>query len=229
MLEGIGAIGLDLGQTLMHYEGVPMSWQALYPEALRAACEAAGIPADAGFLQVACERLALFNTRIHPRVAEVDAQQIFSEVFSGLGHTELDNAIDGFFGKVRQSYAIYEDAIPFLARKKSAGIPCGVLTDVPYGMPARWVGLDLEPFSPYLMVAISSVDVGFRKPHGAGFLALAGRMGIEPTRMAFVGDEKKDIEGAKAAGMVAVLIDRDGNLPDFGEDHRITGLHELLV
>ncbi len=229
MLEGVKAIGLDLGQTLMRYEGVPMSWQALYPEALRAACYAAGIPADAGFLQTTCERLAMFNTRIHPRVIEVDAQQIFSEVLGELGHTELDNAIDGFFSTVRQSYAIYEDAIPFLTRMKNAGIPCGVLTDVPYGMPARWVGLDLEPFMPFLEVTISSVDVGFRKPHQAGFLALAGRMGIEPTCMAYVGDERKDIEGAKAAGMVAVLIDREGNLPDFGEDHRIADLHELLV
>lgn len=227
MLEGTRAVGLDLGQTLMRYEGVPMSWQALYPQALRAACEAAGIPAEDGFIQTACGRLAMFNTRIHPRAVETDALRVFSEVLGGLGHDSLRKAIDGFFGHVRQRYAVYDDSLPFLRRTQSAGIACGVLTDVPYGMPMRWVSLDLEPFLPYLAAALSSVDVGYRKPHQAGFLALAGCLHTELSRMVYVGDEQKDIEGAKEAGMVAVLIDREGSLLDFGEDYRIASLHEL--
>jgi FMN phosphatase YigB (HAD superfamily) len=46
--------------------------------------------------------------------------------------------------------------------------------------------------------------------------------------MAYIGDEQKDIAGAKNAGMKAVLIDRNGSLPPFGEDIRIISLYELL-
>lgn len=224
----ITAVGLDLGHTLMFYEGVPMSWQSLYPEALRAAFAAICVQPDEAELREACERLGRYNTRIHPRETEYSAQLIFADVLGVADKCMIERAVDAFFGRIRQNYTVYGDAVSFLKRMRAAGIPCGVLTDVPYGMPSRWVEKDAEPFRPWLAAVLSSVDVGFRKPNAAGFRALAGLLGAEPARMAYFGDERKDIEGARAAGMTAVLLDRDGTLPDFGEHLRIRCFDEFI-
>jgi putative hydrolase of the HAD superfamily len=50
---------------------------------------------------------------------------------------------------------------------------------------------------------------------------------VEPAEAVMVGDTiGDDIDGARAAGMRAILLDRDGLHPDF--EPRITRLDELL-
>ena len=49
-------------------------------------------------------------------------------------------------------------------------------------------------------------DTGYRKPSEKGLEMLADQMNISLSEMVFVGDEKKDMEYAKNAGVVAVLI-----------------------
>lgn len=225
------AVGLDLGNTLMQYDGVPLNWREHYPAALREVCLRLRLEPDEKRLHAACERLCRYNTRQYPREVESSAEAIFSDVlgcFGDVSSEAVGTAVDAFFAYFRQNYRVYEDALPFLGALKSAGIPAGILTDVPYGMPRRWVEHDVAPFRPFVSSVLSSVDVGFRKPNTSGFLALARALGAEPGRMVFIGDEEKDITGAKYAGMTAVLIDRNGTRPFFGEDFRISNLMELL-
>ena len=47
-------------------------------------------------------------------------------------------------------------------------------------------------------------------------------------KMAFVGDEKKDVECAKNARAIAVLINRSGEEKNYGQDYTIRRLDELL-
>jgi hypothetical protein len=52
----IKAVGLDLGNTLMRYEGVLMSWEKQYPAALQAVARSLGTSFDKGKLDEACAR-----------------------------------------------------------------------------------------------------------------------------------------------------------------------------
>lgn len=227
----ITAVGLDLGNTLMVYDGVPLNWQQHYAAALGTVLAGLGRDADKS-LPEACARLAKYNTRLYPRETECDALTIFTDVlepFGISGGDEVNTAVDAFFGYFRQTYGIYPDVMPLLQRLQAAGIPAGILTDVPYGMPERWVERDVGPFRPYVKIVLSSVDAGFRKPNTGGFRALANALGANPQQMAYIGDEEKDIIGAKAAGMMAILIDRKGTLPAFGEDLRLASLDEVFI
>ena len=46
--------------------------------------------------------------------------------------------------------------------------------------------------------------------------------------MAFVGDESKDMECARNAGVKAILINRTDEKKDFGQDIVISDLNELI-
>jgi putative hydrolase of the HAD superfamily len=73
----------------------------------------------------------------------------------------------------------------------------------------------------------NSVDIGFRKPELLGYLKLADALRVSPSNMVYVGNERKDIEGAVAAGMTAVLLCRGGEIPAWGQAATISQLTEL--
>lgn len=60
----------------------------------------------------------------------------------------------------------------------------------------------LEPFQRFFI----SSELGFRKPHPEAFERVAERMGVEPGRILFFDDTEPNVEGARAAGMHAVLV-----------------------
>jgi putative hydrolase of the HAD superfamily len=64
---------------------------------------------------------------------------------------------------------------------------------------------------PYLDVAVASGECGFRKPDPRPFQVALRRLGIGPGSAVYIGDSaERDIPGAQAAGMRAVLLDRGG-------------------
>jgi putative hydrolase of the HAD superfamily len=62
--------------------------------------------------------------------------------------------------------------------------------------------------------AVTSAEVGFAKPQAPIFLAALAVAGASPARALAVGDSAiDDVEGARAAGIEAVLLDRTGTAP----------------
>lgn len=225
------AVGFDLGETLIHYMGLPLNWQGLYGQALTRVAEACGHPITEADISAGGGVLSRYNTRLHPRLQEVTADRVLGEVLAAWGLpvvVGMDQAEDAFFGFFQQAYAVYPDTLPALQALQVQGVKVGVLTDAPYGMPRRFVERDLAPIAQYLDATFTSVEVGHRKPHPSGYLALAERLGVEAPDMVYVGNEEKDIVGANGAGMFSVLIDRMGGGADFGQKRRITSLGELI-
>ncbi len=132
-----------------------------------------------------------------------------------------------FFSYFLRQSRLYDDALPTLRRLREAGLPLGILTDVAYGTPNYLMETDLAPLREHIAVVLSYIDIGYRKPAPHGYLELARRLAVEPSAMAFIGDEEKDITGAKAVGMFAVFLDRKGTEQTFGEDCKIASLAEL--
>jgi HAD superfamily hydrolase (TIGR01509 family) len=84
---------------------------------------------------------------------------------------------------------------------------------------ARHHGLDVD-------VCVGSMSHGRVKPHRSIFDAALTALAAAPSAAAMVGDSvADDIEGARALGMRAILLDRDGLYP--GEPDRIDTLLAL--
>ena len=88
----------------------------------------------------------------------------------------------------------------------------------------------------YIHTTILSSRVGYRKPDPAIYLLAARKIGVEPSRCAYLGDNPvRDVEGTQAAGFgMMILIDEPATRakePPTGEhhpDYTITAMNELL-
>ena len=89
---------------------------------------------------------------------------------------------------------------------------------------------DLEAFAEHheldVDVCIGSKHHGYVKPHRSIFEAALAALDVAPEDAAMVGDSTHDdIEGARALGLHAVLLDREGNHPEW--EGAIRSLSEL--
>src|SRR5258708_5142952 len=226
------AIGFDLGETLIHYQGVPLNWQSLYQDALAHVAKSCGYQGSQETLAQAAAILSRYNTRLYPRTYEVSADHILEEILRAweVSHLRyLNTAKQAFFSFFQRKLILYQDTLPLLQTLKAKGIKVGVLTDVAYGMDRVYAEQDLESFAEYIDVFLTSADVGYRKPASPGYLALAKRLEVQAETIAFVGNEEKDIIGANNAGMFSILLDREQKNLHYGEQRRISSLAELLT
>jgi HAD superfamily hydrolase (TIGR01549 family) len=102
-------------------------------------------------------------------------------------------------------------ALGTLERLQVAGIPLGLLSNGTPGMQlAKLRACGADRFFPLRRRVFSSC-IGMMKPEPGAFRELARRMGVDPSEILFVGDDPlRDIEGARAAGMMACQLFRPG-------------------
>lgn len=227
------AIGFDFGNTLMEYTGVPLSWERHYPAALHELARFLGTHASAEQIHRGCAVLRRFNTRLNPRHQEVTFAAILAELqvcFDvGPAVVDEDAAAAAFFRVFQQRLNAFADAAPALTRLRAGNLRLGIFTDVPYGMPRRLVLQDVRDagLDGAFDVLLTSRDAGHRKPAAAALRALATALGCTAAEMAYVGDERKDIEAARYFGCTAILLDRPRRRPAWGQDRTITSLAAL--
>ncbi|HML48717.1 MAG TPA: HAD family hydrolase [Clostridia bacterium] len=224
----IQAVAFDVGHTLVRYAN-PLNWKALYVPALTEAALRCGAALSEDRLGRAVEILTKYNTREHPREAELPSEVIFGEILAawGLPLDGVEAMQSAFFAFFQTGAECYGDAAETLRALRAKGLRLGALTDVAYGMGRALALRDLREIEGLLDAVLTSVDVGYRKPHRAGFLRLARELGVAPDRMMYVGDEQKDIAGANALGIASVLIRREGDPPDWGQAFTVRSLREI--
>ena len=86
-------LAFDLGDTLVEYAGLPLSWEAHYPDALARLASVVEVRPTPEMMTSACSVLRRNNTRLAPRVTEVSFSQILREL---LAFWELSAASDEF-------------------------------------------------------------------------------------------------------------------------------------
>ena len=230
--SGTTLLAFDLGDTLVEYEGVPLSWEEHYPAALKALAARVGILDTTEFYERGIRVLRAYNTRLNPRTEEVGFDQILSELLpewrARAGADELACA-EAFFSPFRQKLRCLPDAIAALEKARSRGARIAVFTDVPYGMPTALVEEDMRGAGVLAQVDLvaTSRDIGVRKPDGRGLTFLMSKLGAAASRTTYVGNERKDIDAGLAAGCTAVLLDRAALRPQWGQHRSITSLREL--
>ena len=120
-----------------------------------------------------------------------------------------------------ENFTLYDDVPPTLAELRRHGLRIGLVSNGQRDLDefVRHHALDVD-------VAVGSAAFGRTKPHPSIFLAALERLGVEPDEAAMVGDSyADDIEGARALGIRAFLLDRDGRYPD--ERDRLGDLRAL--
>jgi len=172
---------------------------------------------------------ALVDLRRHPELEHDDEIWFrFTErIVRGMGgdaDSAYDCAIEITRGWERhENFELYDDVPDALAALRAAGLGIGLISNSARDVRefARHHALDVD-------VGISSFHHGRTKPHASIFRAVLDLLAVEPAEAVMVGDTiADDIEGARALGMEAILVDRQEIHPDF--EPRIETLGELAL
>jgi putative hydrolase of the HAD superfamily len=107
-----------------------------------------------------------------------------------------------------RSWAVYPDVRPALDCLHAAGLRLAVVSNWDSYLPELLSALDLAPsFQAVLVSAIEETG----KPEPEIFRRACVRLGVAPAEALHVGDSPlEDYEGARAAGLSALLLDRAG-------------------
>jgi putative hydrolase of the HAD superfamily len=106
------------------------------------------------------------------------------------------------------AWVVFPDAVPALETLRSLGLRLAVISNFDERLPSLLSGLGLAHRVD--LVAPSS-SLGLAKPNPRLFRHVLERLEVEPGAALHIGDHRlEDVEGAQAAGMEAVLLDRGG-------------------
>ena len=106
----------------------------------------------------------------------------------------------------RENFELYDDVLPALARSATTALRLGLVSNTSRDLDefVRHFRLDVDAW-------ISSRTHGKVKPSPTIFKAILEELEVEPPAAVMVGDSAEDdIEGARALGMDAYLVDRGG-------------------
>jgi HAD superfamily hydrolase (TIGR01549 family) len=108
------------------------------------------------------------------------------------------------------NFDLFDDVPAVLDDLRSRGLKLGLVSNT---------GRDVDEFLAHhnlrFDAALSSRVHGKVKPHPTIFQAVLDRLGVAPEQAAMVGDSPEDdLEGARALGMNAFLVDREGVYPE---------------
>jgi HAD superfamily hydrolase (TIGR01509 family) len=131
-----------------------------------------------------------------------------------------------------ETWEPYPDVEPMLAAVREIGVQIGVVSD--WGSNLRGILAELE-LDQYLDFVLPSGAVGLAKPNPAFYRLATAEGGVQPGETLMVGDSyRADVQGAWAAGLDAVWLDRregrsitPSDEPIPSDVHRIGSLDEL--
>jgi phosphoglycolate phosphatase len=118
------------------------------------------------------------------------------------GYEELRLAwFDRYQSAMAVHSTLFGGVVELLDGIRAAGMEWGIVTN----KPARFT----DPLVPQIGLAhagcvVSGDTTGFAKPHPAPLLEGARRLGIAPEQCWYVGDDQRDVEAGRAAGMKTV-------------------------
>jgi HAD superfamily hydrolase (TIGR01549 family) len=106
------------------------------------------------------------------------------------------------------NFSLYDDARPCLTGLRDAGLSVGLISNTNRDLDEVLDAFDLRHL---VDGVVTSAQVGLFKPAREIFAAALACIGAEARDTVMVGDSyRDDVEGALAAGLSAVLLDRDG-------------------
>ena len=185
-----------------------------------------GLTLDVERYEAAREAAAL-NLKRHPELLHDDTiwHRFTAEIFIGMGGPEeiaAECATEIEQGwEVSANFELFEDALPVLEELRGAGLRIGLVSN----------GIrDLTEFVAHHRLDVDAIvdsrTHGRVKPHPTIFQAALELLAVDAADSVMVGDSlDEDVEGARALGMRAILVDREDRHPDVHE--RLKDLYGL--
>jgi putative hydrolase of the HAD superfamily len=127
--------------------------------------------------------------------------------------------------KADYKMVLFDDVIPTLTQLKERELIIGLISNVDRDITSlcQQVGL-----ADWLGVVVTSQEVGFNKPMPQIFRAALRKAKLRPIEAIYVGDQHQiDVVGANGAGMLGLLIDRNGFFEDI-DAPRLTSLTQIV-
>jgi HAD superfamily hydrolase (TIGR01549 family) len=185
-----------------------------------------GVDLDVSTYETAREA-AVLNIKRHPEFLHDDAiwHRFTEEIFIGMGGpptiaaecaTEIERGWE-----VSANFELYEDVLPVLEELRGYDLKLGLVSN----------GIrDLHEFVAHHRLDVDAIvdsrTHGRVKPHPTIFQAALDRLEVGAADAVMVGDSfEEDVEGARALGMRAILVDRDDRYPEV--EGRLTELYAL--
>jgi putative hydrolase of the HAD superfamily len=222
----IRAVCFDAGATLLHPDPpVEEVYGRVFiedgarcsPKALREALAAAWMdvqkrPVEDRYGGVSGEE-AFWRTFLSGVRRSIDGGNVSAEAFSRLAAHFRNPG----------SWAVYGDVLPVLEELSARGLALAVISNWDSHLPHLLEALRLSPF--FRVVSVSAIEAT-GKPSPEIFRRTCQRLGVAPSEALHVGDSPRDdVEGARAAGLSALLLDRDDRHAGFAD--RITSLTDI--
>jgi putative hydrolase of the HAD superfamily len=122
-----------------------------------------------------------------------------------------------------QHFDLFDDVLPVLDELRRRSLKIGLLSNT-----ARYLDRFVAHHGLQVDAVLTSRAHGKTKPHEAIFRRMLELLGVGAEEAVMVGDSvEDDIDGARAVGMRAVLLDRDDRYPE--EPDRLTDLRGLTA
>jgi HAD superfamily hydrolase (TIGR01549 family) len=170
---------------------------------------------------------ARLNLKRHPELLHDETiwHRFTEEIFVGMGGpdevasecaTEIERGWES-----AENFELFEDVLPVLEELRAARVKIGLVSN----------GIrDLTVFVAHHRLEVDAIvdsrSHGRVKPHPTIFEAALAELGTRPSAAVMVGDSlEEDVEGARALGMRAILVDREDRHPDV--EGRLTDLYGL--
>ena len=170
---------------------------------------------------------AVLNLKRHPELVHDESiwHRFTEEIFIGMGGpeaiaSECATEIEAGWG-VSENFELFEDVLPVLEELRRAELRIALVSN----------GIrDLTEFVAHHKLDVDAIvdsrSHGRVKPHPTIFQAALVKLDVAAEDAVMVGDSlEEDIEGARALGMRAILIDREERHPDV--DERLLDLYGL--
>jgi putative hydrolase of the HAD superfamily len=221
----------DVGGTLLHLDLDRLA------QAYVQACDARGLVVDAARTRAILRELeSELPRRSRERQISLEEENgqkfwvgFYSEGFRRLGVQEDMTAPATEITQRFQEAGfetLYPDVVPALEALLARGVRLGILSNFSSNLEDV---LRLMGVHQYFSFFVVSALVGVEKPDPRIFDLLVQAADRPANEILYVGDSLfHDVEGAERAGLAAVLVDRDGQHPDFA-GLSVRSLTELVV
>lgn len=159
------------------------------------------------------------------------AEQRLNRVQDAMTILQLNGSPDeelwilGYEEIVTQHWALFDDAAPLVEALEDLGIAYGAATN----NTTDYQSYKLEQAGIPFDVVVGTDITGKPKPDASMFLEGAQRLNADPAHTVMVGDDViNDGLGARDAGLISVLVDRNNSLADLDRVYKVSSLRDLL-
>jgi putative hydrolase of the HAD superfamily len=195
------AVFLDALGTLVELEPPWISLRDMVPSEV----------SDEQLVEALKAEMAYYKEHAHEGHDEASLAELRERCAAIVSHKlGMDVGVDELVAAIR--FSAYPDAVPALSALRDRGLRLVAVSNWDCSLPRVLEGCGLGEM---LDGTITSAEAGARKPDPAIFEQALELAGCDASEALHVGDTaEEDVEGASAAGIRSLLIDRDGGEGD---------------